>query len=712
MTVYFNNPEVDFGTPPAPETIGFWDEYTTRPPLGYDTTDWEAQDRREKEITRLKPVLIRAEQAGQFAEVATVARQMVSLGAPDQEFLRDRADVARQNNIPAAVRVRYFADTRALRTPQRGAARQRLLALTGPLRGNALYAVGGNFFDGFDFVNAARYYGESAKLAGPRQLSASFMVAQSSLRYAFPYDDESPTLVGRSRVTSAADQRAWLDRARSGLRPVLAQRGSRLYWPAVGSQGRIEFVQKRYGNAALTYLEQIRTARSQSERVTALSSLRRTLRRLSPADARTVRTGILANPALFEPYAEYRMYHFDRNLDRPNDARARNLPSLMAFAEEVLKQNPRAPISANTMARIAEARYLSKNYSGALEMADAALRAQTSRGDLATYVKAASLDKLKRESEARDLLARFRATYPKSYLVPGAEELLATIQIRQQNFAAALDTFRRLDYQYDIAYLLDVRMTPEQIEQYIADRPSDPRRQWLNLALGYRHLRLKNWDRAIALFSSVPTDVRRRLSGAGSRDYGWIQSEDPNSTLDKLFDPLETAQTLKRLASGTTPESRYELASYYYTHRNLVLYNVSLWGGMRRLLAGMNASVTNQADQTAVRDHSYAHEALYQARLICLDIAAKSPNSPVAPRALYRASTATRRLADFNPWWREYQDGNYFNDAAELMKQLYTRYPSSSLAANARKYEPVFRQEGQRGEITRLFKEPAKEDRQ
>ena len=103
---------------------------------------------------------------------------------------------------------------------------------------------------------------------------------------------------------------------------------------------------------------------------------------------------------------------------------------------------------------------------------------------------------------------------------------------------------------------------------------------------------------------------------------------------------------------------------------------------------------TNDATDRKVRlEHAYEHESLARSRAICLQIIKEFPESPWTAKALYRAATAERRLADFNPQWRNisHYRGNLWKQAADHLNEVATRFPNDPLAANARKYAKVFR---------------------
>ena len=66
----------------------------------------------------------------------------------------------------------------------------------------------------------------------------------------------------------------------------------------------------------------------------------------------------------------------------------------------------------------------------------------------------------------------------------------------------------------------------------------------------------------------------------------------------------------------------------------------------------------------------------------------------MSSKALYRAATASRRLADFNNWWRLYGNtATLYDSAIALMERCAAEYPNEPLAARARKYAKAFADE-------------------
>jgi hypothetical protein len=319
------------------------------------------------------------------------------------------------------------------------------------------------------------------------------------------------------------------------------------------------------------------------------------------------------------------------------------------------------------------------------------------------YVQAASLNKTGLREPALTALKGYEDRFKDSYLAKAALEQRALIEERLGKWKEAVEDYKILGYDRDRAYILDVRLTPEEMQDY-ATETKDPLDA---ITAGYRYLRVGNFDRAKQWFENVPEEQRKKLAKVGSRDYAWLQPENSNSPLDLIPDPSKTARELSVLQKDKSAKGLYAFASYYYNHRNLLLYNAPLWEGSRAALGwAWNAKIATPEDSAARQKHFFEHECVARSRAICLELVKRYPKDPIAAKALYRAATSTRRLASFNGWWRAQNDKtNRYEEAANLLKRVYTEFPNDPLAKNARKYEKVFRQEGGGALLATMFQE-------
>jgi len=697
-TVRFNAGVPDFGTPPPPIEIGAWEERVNRPiptangpAISYLEEERIAKEK-ELRISRNRAKANVLERNGDLKGAAAALLELIADNPENREALRDRAEVLRAAADQPSLPVRdYFAARERKDVP--ALTRMASDAAMGALRAHARYALASIAYDQSKFADAATHYEQAAQLGGPRREPALMMAARSLLRS--PAQQDPYEWTDKPLPAAAPTKRA--ERLLATLRAEFPE--SRFAVSAKGWQARANYVQGDRLAALAGYLQQLASSRDWSDQVNALSSIRLVFNQLTKDEATMVRPMIERDPSLLQPYLDYRLYH--------TAAKPADLRSLATFAQAILAKNPAARIAGATHSRLAEIAYLTGDIAGARREAERALEDSANpRADLATYVLAGATAKQGRPADAAKTLEGYETRFSESYLAKPARELRALSREQSGDRVGAFAEYDALGYEYDIAYLLDARMTPAELQR-VAEAGPLSRRDLARFSLGMRHLRREELDKAIAIFEPMSATRRKQLAKAGSRDYSWIEAP-KNSPLDRMGDPLQTARDLKRLkAAATTPEGKYALASYYYNRRNLLLYN-PVWQGARGVALGWfwNRDIAKKDDEVARAQNHYEVESLFHARALCLEIAKAHPRSPVAPKALYRAATSTRRLANFNPWWRNHaEQQDYYAQAANLLKRVYTEYPKDPLAKNARKYEKVYRREGQGRRAQTMFEE-------
>lgn len=717
-SVHFNSTGADFALPPSPLVVNFWGETQRRDTSDtpYDANSVQGEyERREADRKTLDEALATA-QAKAAAEPTPVT--LAAAGVAARAKLAKLEEYARTdpalNFGPEPVGLDSFRDraqifeiaasrpSRLLRELLRargflddGKPKEALALLdadrdpTGDsLEAQWRYLTGIAHYDLEEFAPAANAFEAAAKLkASPRRAPALIMVARTLLR---------------TNAPSASD----VARARAALDALDAESPDGLFaWSARGWRGRASLVTGHRGEALAAYLKQLDTARNADERLNALASVRQTLAALRAEGAAEFRNAVATDPSLLRPYLSYRIHHTTLTADGRR--------ALYGFVQEFAKGTT-PKLGGDLRAHLAEMALVAGDRAGAAKEARAALDASAPRSDLARYVLGGVALQSERWAEAeRYFLAVTRTPGP---LHKAAMEPLAIAYERTNRFGAALDLYDALGYGLDRAYLLDVKMSPEEIRAYLPT-VSGEKADLVRYSLGMRLLRLNKYDEAEALFTELG-DRRVKLASPGSFDYAWYQEENKRPAfnplagaavenppvVDALYDPLVTTRDLRKLRkafAGATGETRveaiYAYASYLYTRRNLLLYNAPLWQGGRSVLEFTNdQNLANTAkDRRAIVDHLYEHECLWQARTACLQIVRESPNSPWAAKALYRAATSERRLADFNFQWRTLSRKrlNLWNEAAGHLEELATRFPNDPLAKNAMKYAGVFRQE-------------------
>lgn len=458
-----------------------------------------------------------------------------------------------------------------------------------------------------------------------------------------------------------------------------------------------------------SYLRRLTRAHTYDDYAQAIIAIDRTEGALTPQEAKQFSALLRSDPELPDPYLYYRLNH--TSLD------AGGRKSLARLADAIIAAHPNTRLSPTVRARLAEVFYRNKQYAKALSWVEEQKTAAQPY-DLALYVRGAALQKLGRNSEA---LAEFRTLLtrcPQSGMRHAAREEVAILCEALGDRIGALEQYFELDYTADIAYLLDCRMSIAEVEASLsrfntghhmlnADRyyevapegedgtPSVrySRQELLLYTLGVLELRADHWDAAERWFKQLKAK-RVKLFSEGRKK--WESRPSP--------DPLTATHDLRRLneAAQNAPDENaravalYKLATYYYSHGTLLLYNPLLWKETRAWNYGawLDTKRLNAQDIATTRAYMYRHEVYARSLQICREIAQRYPNSAVAPQALYRGACSARYLANFNGWWREENKAhNFWKEAAQMMHACAARYPHNPLAKEAAKYSKVFDQE-------------------
>lgn len=713
-SVHFNTNQPDFGAPPRPLTITAWGQIDDRP-VGYEPVagwgNWEEGEAAiQKELARLTALLKDAQSAiskGDFASAATSYRAYqkgtegkypyeLPENAPPLAGIVDRIEVCAQAKALPAVKVRKYLDLRtaydAGKTDPTKPAEQMVADKSmGFLRAHAQYLIGAVAFDKNRLPDAAKIFADGLATYPTSPRADSFRVMAVRCLLGTPLNDE-----GWQTATPPTAQA--IRQARQLIHQIvlLGKTENRFYFDLLGWSARANLLEGSIPSAVDRYLVQWGYAKSPDQKERVIASLRFTFKKVSPADAKKIHDSLLVSPSAVAAYLEYRLFY--------SDATAAELSKLAETFKKAVDYNGiGAPSDSKIWARLAEIAYTSGSYATAIKWADTALRlngkSEQGGADVALYVRGSSRSKTGDKDGAMKDYQQLLANFKKSYLVNATRENVALLHEAKGEFRYALNQYKALGYSSDVAYMLDARMTIPQIEAYVKDFPKD---ELATYALGLRHLRVDDFVKATATLRTLSSDQRLRLGqyGAKTRDqYAGFGG----AGMDVLRDPLDTIEQLKALkekADSSDGEAKaealYALASAYYTQRNLLLYNPSLWEGSRNMMFGWswNTSIATGPDTRAVEEHHYEHECLYRARLLCLQIVKEFPKSPLAPKALYRAATASHRLSNFNDWWRKHEkEVDLGLEAINLMKRIGTDFPTDALAASAKKYATVFEEE-------------------
>jgi outer membrane protein assembly factor BamD (BamD/ComL family) len=593
----------------------------------------------------------------------------------------------------------------------------------GFLRGHALYQLGSLAYDQFQWATARTLYRQMLREfpKSVKREACLIMIARCALLPGTP--NAAQVAEGRDalRELEKAFPRTRFRKAVLGLKGKVALVTHRYndalrFYFAVGDLESVEIVrrnlsaseQSRVGERLLAeYLRRLERTTGYHAYQLTVHAIRRTRDALTLSDALRFSRRLRRELDIVPPYLYYRLYHCD---NKPRD-----FANMAQLAAALIEQYPVERLSPAVRVKLAEVYYQRRQYTKALRWAR--LAGQSGTSDRALYVQGASLHKLRRYRAAITAYETLLRRCPDSLLRHGTREELAIAYEAAGDFAKALDQYFALDYQGDIAFFLDAKMTPGQIEQYLQTRPDGPvysavaeyssqwshmkitkpllrRRYVLVYTLGIRYMREGKWAQAADWMRKVPRTAYRAFSEGRKR---WENEPSP--------DPLTAIRDLSRLeravAVARTDNARadalFQYASYYYQHGLLLLYNPILWQQSRMMNFDFywNKGHATSQDAADLRAHLYAHEAYAHTMRLCLEVARRYPQSPAAPKALYRAACAADRLAGLNETWREVDKRHSLEaKASRLMKRLVQRYPNHPLVHSAKKYAAVFGQSG------------------
>ncbi len=726
--VHFRSNNIDFGSPPprySAERFFDWARPADFRPgtIQLNASDYQADpDDAKKTLDAQLQKAGEQEQAGDYQSAIAIYRNLNRHGAGLTGFFTRRVqllEVAEQN--PAIPELKAFLAA----APPSGETQQlpREEDAPAPLKPFIAYEIASRLYDAQDYNKAAKAYQACAHTYPTSVLCepAMIMGARCLLLDSPARDYDSATI----------------NQARGILLAFLSEfPHSRFRENAQGWLARCAFLENKFSEAAQFYEKMAKAATTPEARDSALQSLTQCyqgmerpdlvatawlrdfgnwqndvshayiatrfflaeMHTLKPEQAKQFRENLIDDPNLASTYLTVR-------LDLMNTTKA-DRQDLTALANEVVQRHPQAgPV----WARLAEIAYFDADYETAQANGRHAVQVLgllDPSWALAEYIIASANMHMGRDSEAG---VQYNAVCnTNSFLANSAHEALAFMYDRDGNLDSALNQYYILhaksktdeneyqgDYSEDIAYLVDVKMTPAELIALSNNHPDSPHRQEWIYSLGLRYLRKEQFAQAEATFKRLPDAVRRSFAG--------ISKTNSTDQDDPLQDPLQTTKDLAQLTYDgqhgsyeARAKALYQKASYYYTRRGLLLYNAIEWQYARVMSIddAWNSDIASARDNTALTEHQFDHECLTHAAKICADLVAQYPHSSVAPSALYREACATERLGNENEWWR-WEGGRTHTalQASKIMLQIPRLYPHSALSKVAKKYAEAFHDE-------------------
>ncbi len=438
-------------------------------------------------------------------------------------------------------------------------------------------------------------------------------------------------------------------------------------------------------NAAIARLQIYGVSPERYLRMQGATSLGLTLENFSGVDARRFWNRIADDPRLLSIYLDYRV-----EIGHPT-------VEILSLFKNRGQKAMHSAYRGHFLARLAQASYRLKRYDQAAAFASRSLRSHPAASDQAMdhYLLGSVAKKSGNYAQAQVRYERILRRFPQDYLCGGARENLALLYERKGRMGDALDLYRKLKYDFDVAYLLDVRMTPSQVAAYVSSHRRDPQASLLRYSLGMRYLRADRFVEGERVFASMSEKQRRSLD-----EIYYRVDRDRSDPPDRIQDPLKTCRDLRHLyrvyqravGNESKAEALTQIADYYYDKRDLLLYNPALWHQCREVTMAFswNPLVASRQDDLALRKHHWDHECLARTYVLCEKIRTRFPKSSVRFRVAYREACAAEHLSNFNEYWRwEAHRSHLIDRSVELMK-VAMRSPDKELAAKARKYKWVF----------------------
>ena len=330
----------------------------------------------------------------------------------------------------------------------------------------------------------------------------------------------------------------------------------------------------------------------------------------------------------------------------------------------------------------------------------------------ALWVKGAAEYDLEDFASARLTLNALLAADAGRELTDGAHRMLAIVAERQSDWDEALTHYYALGYDTDVAYLLDVIMTPEQIAHFIEKRATLEQRNDLRYALGLRWLRIGRWNEARAAFAYVKTTHCAMPNSDGDWQLETQNKQRPKFDLEipskgicsewlmrdlKTVDDLEALEQRVQAAADdeTKAEALYQLASYQVQSSTEIFYNPRFWNHERFwLMASLaeNASYLLPNESRLLWDYMNSHDVLARALPIYLEVAERYPNTKAAGDAMYTAAVCHERLSGMNNYWRGiYGNGLYAGARLVTYRDVRRAFPKYRFPRGTSGWEPMTR---------------------
>jgi outer membrane protein assembly factor BamD (BamD/ComL family) len=394
-------------------------------------------------------------------------------------------------------------------------------------------------------------------------------------------------------------------------------------------------------------------------------------------------------------------------------AGSHELSRVAKFAAAMFKRYPHARYSGAFVVRVAQAEMELQNYPEALKLVRKAL-AMGLAGEIraeSLWIRGSLEHRQSNLKAARATFSQLIAEFPKGRLTEGARRLLALTAEDEDDLETALEQYLALDYEYDVAYFVDVLLPTDRLAKFVTKRENIPRHNQLLYALGVRYMRDRRWNEARSVLLRVQTkhaqpeyrayNEPETKSFAKDPDWDWNGSHHIKTSW--VMQDLKTIEILEYLEKAVDTaqgdeakaEAMYQLASYQFEGDDLLFYNPAVWKGQRYHLLDdfVNSDRVRYSNETqTIFDHSQSHEGLSRAIPIYLEVVNKFPNTRAAKDALFSAAVAHERVSNLNPYWRDiYTKGLFAGPKDVDLSDVRSLYPNYKMPRAEKGWEPSTR---------------------
>ncbi|MFN0123872.1 MAG: tetratricopeptide repeat protein [Blastocatellia bacterium] len=722
---------------------------------------YKARDRREAEIPQIRALAEKAEAEGDLMKTREILRKFLRLTAIERDITNasdqwqrnsaiDRLDAmsALDQGVSAAA-VSAYLKARQVYDKEEPAEAEKLLGVVPAdqgLRDNVSWLRAAIVYRQDRYEEAARAFADHAGKysRSEKRDAALFMqaVAGMKLTKAFQEEEEAVSYYERVEGGSATKKsRTLVEYERAEQMERKRQRRDDAWQKVMDNFARVirEYPHGRYtqdargwrafmflrtGDRPMAMLEYYRMLAGDdaNARVEAAISLGWVRDFTKDDDLAKVELILQNEPAAAMAYAYHGIYNYAQNpsysvnsedYSWESETRIRQaqtnseLLRVAAFATRMIERYQRSAIHAGFMLRVAQVNLETGRSQGALQMARRALTAGLSGDERVQglWVKGFAEHRRRNYRSARQTVSTLIREFPDSPRIEGARRLLVMVEEDAGNLAGALEQYMALEYGRDVAYFIDVLLTPGQLAGFIRLHPRTGQDDKLNYALGVRMMRAGRWDEARAAYARV-----RTISCETPCGREWLEpqktcwpklahSDQPGVCEAWVRKDLQTVGDLERLehnaAEAGDDESRaealYQLASYQFQDTTLLFYNSEAWGGVRHyLLSGFTGRTPGETQ--LLSDYMQSHETPARALNIYLDIVNRYPRTRAARDALYTAAVCHERLSDYYEYWRDlYSDGGHAGARMVTYADVRKTYPGYQLPAGTQGWEPMTR---------------------